>query len=210
MSFLFVALLGWIVPVSAGAFVTPVPAAAAESQVATLYRAIGLAGQLDTAAFYAGYRSLEQHGVHGGVIAIADMTQPSTAKRLFVIDLNAKTLLLRTYVAHGQNTGDLTATHFSNRLDSHQSSLGLFRVGEAITSAKHGRALLLEGLDKSVNDLARARELIIHAADYVSDAFIAAHNRLGRSWGCPAVSRDAMPQLIHSLAGGGLLYVYGG
>lgn len=187
------------------------PAAAiAESAAAALYREIGLAGQLDPAAFSAGYRSMEQHGLHGGVIAIADLTQPSTSKRLFIIDLVRKTLLLRTYVAHGQNTGDLNATRFSNRLNSHQSSLGLFRVGAAITSAKHGLALLLEGLDKSVNDLALGRELIIHAADYVSDKFIAGHGRLGRSWGCPAVSREAMPKVLHSFAGGGLLYVYGG
>jgi hypothetical protein len=175
-----------------------------------LYREIGLAGVLDSAAFNAGVRSIEQHGLQADVIAIADMSQPSTAKRLYVINLKTKTLVLQTFVAHGQNTGDLTATHFSNRLDSHQSSLGLYRVGATIASPKHGAALLLEGLDRRVNDLARARELIIHGASYVSELFIKVHGRLGRSWGCPAVPRDVMPQVIHALAGGGLLYVYGG
>jgi len=197
-------------PASAEASTTRHTDAVTESPAATLYREIGLAGQLDTAVFNAGYRRIERQGVHGGVIAIVDMTQPSTAKRLYLIDLTAKRLLLRTYVAHGQNTGDLTATRFSNDPDSHQSSLGLYRVGKTIRSPKHGAALLLDGLDRSVNGLARVRELIIHGADYVSEAFIATHGRLGRSWGCPAVPRDAMPQVIRSLADGGLLYVFGG
>jgi hypothetical protein len=43
----------------------------------------------------------------------------------------------------------------------------------------------------------------------VSPTFIAQHGRLGRSWGCPAVERQLMPQLIDLLADGGLLYVHG-
>jgi hypothetical protein len=191
-----------------------VPASAAAStstlEVATLYREIGLAGQLDTAAFNAGLRRLEKQGVLGGVIAIADMTQPSTAKRLYVIDLDAKKLLLRTYVAHGQNTGDVNATRFSNTMNSHQTSLGLYRVGATIRSPKHGAALILDGLDTSLNGMARAREIIIHGADYVSEGFIAARGRLGRSWGCPAVAREDMPLVIQSLANGGHLFVFGG
>ena len=210
MTILFALLVALSAPVSAVASTRLGHAVVKESPALALYREIGLAGQLDTAVFNAGYRRITQQGVHGGVIAIADMTQPSTAKRLYVIDLDTKTLLLRTYVAHGQNTGDLNATHFSNALNSHQSSLGLYRVGATIASPTHGAALLLEGLDRTVNDMARARELIIHGADYVSAAFIAARGRLGRSWGCPAVPRDAMPQMIHSLANGGLFYVYGG
>jgi hypothetical protein len=182
----------------------------AERAADDLYREIGLAGQLDSAAFNAGYRRIEQQGVHTGVIAIADLTQPSTAKRLYVIDLDARKLLLRTFVAHGSRTGDLNATRFSDLPESHQTSLGLYRVGSTITSPKHGAALLLEGLDKLKNGRARAREIIIHGATYVSEAFIKVHGRLGRSWGCPAVPTEDMPTVIRALAGGGLLYVYGG
>jgi hypothetical protein len=144
-----------------------------------------------------------------GVVAIADMTQPSTAKRLYIIDLKNRELLLRTWVAHGQATGDLVAEKFSNREGSHQTSLGLYRVGVQIQSPKHGAALLLHGLDKGVNDQALAREVIMHGAEYVSADFIARHGRLGRSWGCPAVSREAMPQMIELLADGGLLFIHG-
>ena len=70
--------------------------------------------------------------------------------------------------------------------------------------------MLLQGLDKGVNDLALAREVIVHSADYVSATFIAIHGRLGRSWGCPAVPKAEMAHVAALLADGGLLYVHGG
>jgi hypothetical protein len=174
-----------------------------------LYDAIGLNGHLDRAVFDAALKSVRQHGLDAHRLAIADMSQPSTARRLFVLDLDTRQILAQTYVAHGQNSGNLMANRFSNRNDSHQTSLGLYRVGSQISSPKHGAALLLDGLDAGVNDRAREREIIVHGADYVSEKFIAANGRLGRSWGCPSVPREAMPYLITFLADGGLLYVHG-
>lgn len=198
--------IGKPMPVPAGVVNTPTVDAVAE-----LYAEIGLAGELPEVVFAAGYRSVEKHGLNNTrMLAIADMTQPSTAKRLYIIDLERRTLLLRTYVAHGQNSGELMAERFSNSHGSHQTSLGLYRVGAEITSPKHGPALLLHGLDKGLNDQALPREVIIHGADYVSEDFIRQHGRLGRSWGCPAVTRDDMPKVIQFLADGGLLYVHAG
>jgi hypothetical protein len=208
---LFVVLFGWPVPVM------PVPAAvlspgaeiAVEDAADALYREIGLDGVLEKSVFVAGYQSLTRHGLKPGMLAIADMTQPSTARRLYVLDVAAKRLVLQTWVAHGQNSGELMAEHFSNRNGSHQTSLGLYRVGTEIVSPKHGPALLLHGLDRGENDQALAREVIIHGADYVSAEFIAAHGRLGRSWGCPAVPLGDVTRVIDLLADGGLLYVHG-
>jgi hypothetical protein len=204
---LFVLLVGLPLPALAG----PAPApAVAEHGADALYHEMGLGGMLDSAVFVAGYQSMERHGLRTRMLAIADMTQPSTAKRLYIFDIVAKRLVLRTWVAHGQNSGGLMAEHFSNRNGSHETSLGLYRVGAEVMSGKHGPALLLRGLDRGKNDQALAREVIIHAADYVSAGFIAAHGRLGRSWGCPAVPRAQMPRVVDLLANGGLLYVYGG
>jgi hypothetical protein len=164
---------------------------------------------LSDAVFAAAVRSTAEHGLAPRMLAVADMSQPSTAQRLYVVDMETNTVVLRTWIAHGQNSGDLTATKFSNRNDSHETSLGLYRVGAKITSPKHGPALLLHGLDKGINDQALAREVIIHGAAYVSELFIALHGRLGRSWGCPAVPPADMARIIELLADGGLLYVYG-
>ncbi|MCB0817528.1 MAG: murein L,D-transpeptidase catalytic domain family protein, partial [Flavobacteriales bacterium] len=175
-----------------------------------LYLELGLEGSLPAEAFLDALERREAKRESGHILAIADFSRPSTEKRLYIIDLEARQLVLRTYVAHGANTGELYAEHFSNREGSHQSSLGLYRVGAEIVSPKHGAALLLHGLDRGVNDKALEREIIMHGADYVSEAFIAEHGRLGRSWGCPAVPREHMQRLVTLLADGGLLFVYGG
>lgn len=207
----FFALLALIWPLSVAAAANPLPPAiVAERATAELYDEIGLNGIVAKGTFEAALERAESHGLTPRVIAIADMTQPSTAKRLYVIDLDKKALVLRTWVAHGQGSGDLLPTRFSNRDGSHQTSLGLYRVGTRIVSPKHGPALLLDGLDKGINDKALAREIIVHGADYVSSGFIAAHGRLGRSWGCPAVPRSEMPRVMALLAEGGLLYIHGG
>lgn len=170
-----------------------------------------LSGIIPRTAFRSAFRSIEAHGLEAtrGTLAIADMSQPSTSKRLVLVDLESHELLLRTWVAHGAGSGGLMARRFSNRNGSHATSLGLYRVGSQIVSPKHGAALLLDGLDKGVNDKARPREVIIHGADYVSKRFIARTGRLGRSWGCPAVPRTEMKKVISALEGDGLLYVYG-
>lgn len=174
-----------------------------------LYDALRLDGILDRAAFVAAHERMAREGVDTPALAIADMRKPSTEQRLVIVDLERRRVVLRTWVAHGAGSGGLVANRFSNRNGSHQTSLGLYRVGERIRSPRHGAALLLEGLDPGLNDLARQREVIIHGADYVSEAFIASTGRLGRSWGCPAVPRDQMSSVVEALADSGYLYVHG-
>ncbi|HEY0979173.1 MAG TPA: murein L,D-transpeptidase catalytic domain family protein [Flavobacteriales bacterium] len=174
----------------------------------TVYAECGLQGVMSAEAFRKAYLSMGPARTGAKVLAVADMTRPSTEKRLFIIDLQNKRLLLNTWVAHGRNSGDLNCEKVSNRVGSLQTSKGLYRVGEKIISPKHGDALLLHGLNRGVNDKALEREIIIHGADYVSQSFIAEHGRCGRSFGCPAVPRDQMGRVIDLLANGGLLYVY--
>lgn len=166
-------------------------------------------GMIDQQAFVAAFTSMIRHEeVHRKILAIADMTLPSTEKRLYLIDMDRKKLLLNTWVAHGQNTGELYARHFSNKEGSHQSSKGLYAVGNRIISPKHGPALLLHGLDEGINCQAESREIIMHKADYVSKSFIEENGHLGRSWGCPAVSTEAMPHMLKHLTNKGLLYIH--
>lgn len=195
------------------AFPEPLPVASAATEAApdanadAVFTDCGLNGVMDQDAFRKAFQSISAHHSKARVIAVADMTRPSTEKRLYIIDLDAHKLLLRTWVAHGKNSGELYCTSVSNKSGSLQTSKGLYRVGETIISPKHGDALLLHGLDAGVNSAAESREIIMHAADYVGAGFIAEHGRLGRSYGCPAVSPEVMPKVIDLLQGQ-LLYVF--
>ena len=133
-------------------------------------------------------RCAEQAGVvnNPGTLTVIDYSKPSTARRMWVFDLTAQTLLYEELVAHGRGSGDNIATSFSNKDGSHQTSLGLFVAAEPYIG-QNGYSLRLDGLERGVNDRARERAIVIHGAAYVSDDLARSIGRLGRSWGCPAV-----------------------
>ena len=140
-------------------------------------------------------------------LTVIDYSKPSSEKRLWVYDLATRELLYEELVAHGQGTGANIASKFSNNNDSHQTSLGLF-VTDTTYVGKNGYSLRLDGLDKGINDRARERAIVMHGAPYVSQEFVKANGRLGRSWGCPAVSNAVAKQLIDRVKGGGLVFAY--
>ena len=173
-----------------------------------LYHDCGLQGIVSYDAFsrcIAGYDRIKptKH-----IVAICDFSKTSDQKRFLVVDLDNKKVLSHTYVAHGRNSGDLMATDFSNEKESHKSSLGFYKVGSVIQTALHGPALLLDGLDKGLNDNAREREIIIHGAWYVCESFVKQYGYTGKSFGCPALPADVLKDLMPILADGSLLYIY--
>jgi hypothetical protein len=141
------------------------------------------------------------------LLSIIDYSKPSTEKRFFVIDIENHKLLYNTLVAHGKKSGYLNATKFSNKYGSHKSSLGFFRTGNSYYG-KRGYSLQLEGLEKGINDNARLRGIVIHGANYVDERFANGNGVIGRSWGCPAVSKKLSKEIIKLLKGGSLLYIY--
>jgi len=143
-----------------------------------------------------------------GIISIIDYTKPSTEKRFYVIDLENKTLLFNTLIAHGKNTGNNFAVEFSNKQNSLKSSIGFFKTGKTYFG-KHGFSLRLDGLEKGFNDNARKRAVVIHGAKYVSSSFVKTYGRLGRSWGCPALPLAKSKQIIKTIANGTCLFVFG-
>jgi len=140
-------------------------------------------------------------------LAVIDFSLPSSQRRLWIFDLARRRLLLEDYVAHGQQSGEDYATHFSNLEGSHQSSIGLFRTQESYEGA-HGYSLRMDGLEPGVNDRARDRAIVIHAADYVNPSWIAREGRLGRSHGCPAVRPEVARMVVDSLKGGQFMFSY--
>lgn len=154
------------------------------------------------------YRRLLGRGlVKRPFLTVIDFTLPSHVRRLWVLDLAAGRVLAREYVAHGSGSGGDDARQFSNREGTDASSLGAFLTG-ATYQGRNGLSLRLEGLDPGVNDRAAERGIVMHGAEYVSEAMIRRLGRLGRSWGCPALSHEAADRLIPMLAKGSVVFAY--
>jgi hypothetical protein len=156
-----------------------------------------------------GYLSLYEKGkiANPGYLSIADFTQSSKNKRLYILDLQEMKMFMNTYVAHGRNSGGEFAKTFSNRAESHKSSLGFYITGKTYTGV-HGLSLQINGLERGINDKALARKIVIHGAEYVSDDFIEANPFIGRSFGCPAVPASERDTIINAIKEGSCLFIY--
>ncbi|MEX0883084.1 MAG: murein L,D-transpeptidase catalytic domain family protein [Cyclobacteriaceae bacterium] len=156
-----------------------------------------------------GYLRLNQEGSlqSGKPLTIIDFDLPSTDKRMWVIDMETYTLKFNSLVAHGKNSGHLHAKNFSNQPESHMSSLGFYLTGETYLG-KHGNSLRLDGLEHGINDQARSRAIVIHAAAYAEKKFIKNFGRLGRSLGCPALPKENYEEIIRIIKDKSLIFVH--
>lgn len=141
------------------------------------------------------------------LVTIIDYSIPSTKPRLWVIDPALNKVIFHTHVAHGTNTGDNHARHFSDIPGSLQSSIGVFVTGKTY-HGKHGLSLTLHGLERGINGNAEKRRIVVHAADYVNPYIIEKKGRLGRSWGCPALDHKVAKPIIHTIKEGSLIFAY--
>ena len=184
-----------------------VPDSAARALVQTAAAREGLRPSVLQTAL-AAYRHAVAEGVATrALLTVIDYSLPSHVKRLWVLDLARGRVLAREFVAHGRGTGDDEAHSFSNRANSYESSLGTFVTGDTYDGS-NGLSLRLAGLDPGLNDHAMERGIVMHGAWYVSQAMIARVGRLGRSEGCPALSENAAPRIIHMIEGGSVLFAY--
>ena len=155
-----------------------------------------------------GFYELKRKGlVKKDILTLIDFSLSSNTKRLWVIDLKTNTILYHSLVAHGRNTGEEFANRFSNAAESFKSSLGFYLTGE-LYNGKHGVSLRLDGLEKGVNDNARARGVVMHAAHYVSNGFVKLHKRLGRSQGCPALPDELTKEIVTTIKDKSCLFIY--
>jgi hypothetical protein len=192
-----------------GAVLVSVPAAAARNLVRDLVaaapaanpRVLELAARAAECARRQGRLDAIRH------LAVIDYSLPSTRPRLWVFDVEHGRLLFEELVAHGRNSGDTAARHFSNVEGSKMSSFGLFQTADTYYG-QNGYSLRLRGLDPGFNDNALARAIVMHGAPYVSQEIADHLGRLGRSWGCPAVRQEVARTVIDTLKGGALLFAY--
>ncbi len=162
-------------------------------------------------AFSAGvtgyYNLLEEGKISKNILTICDFTQSSKNKRMWILDMKNKKVLLHTYVAHGKGSGDEFVRRLSNVHESHTSSQGFYKTG-SIYNGNNGRSIKLHGLDGRYNSNAYSRAIVLHGADYVSERFIKAYGRLGRSYGCPAVERRLTNTVINYIVGQSAFFIY--
>jgi len=140
-------------------------------------------------------------------LTVIDYSKPSTQQRLWVFDLRTGEIRFHELVAHGKGTGENLAEHFSDAMNSHQSSLGLFVTRDTYVGS-NGYSLRLDGLEPGFNGRARERAIVVHGAPYVDERFAEKQGRLGRSWGCPALREAVARDVIDFVRDGGVIFSY--
>ena len=161
---------------------------------AQLYRTMQLEGIVGWDAFrqaVTGYHKIA--GRKRDVLTLIDFSRPSTEKRLFVFDMKQHRLLFSSVV--------------SNEYGSYKSSLG-FYLTETTYQGKNGYSLILNGLERGINDRARERAIVMHGAAYADPSVVGKGGRLGRSFGCPAVPQKLTRPIIDAIKGGSVMYIY--
>ncbi|MFN4008039.1 MAG: murein L,D-transpeptidase catalytic domain family protein [Chitinophagaceae bacterium] len=158
---------------------------------------------------YKGYLHLlsQKHLKKPGIITVCDYSQPSSRKRLYVLDLNVGTLLFNTYVAHGKNSGGTYTSSFSNMNSSHKSSLG-FMITDDTYFGSNGYSLRFNGLERGINDQVRNRAIVMHGSYYVNAERAMRGTMMGRSYGCPAVPASEVYEIIETIKGGTCYFAY--
>ena len=185
----------------------------ASKEANSIYDSIGLgkAGLKREAFEYAwkGYMSLlEKNAIQKtGILTICDFSQSSRRKRMYLVDVENYRLLMQTYVAHGRNSGREFATRFSNKPESHQSSLGFYITGNTYWGG-HGLALTIDGLEPGINDEAWKRKIVVHGSKYVGTDYLRFSKYIGRSFGCPAIPARQTNKVINAIKNGSCFFIY--
>jgi hypothetical protein len=140
------------------------------------------------------------------IAGIADYGLHSSLPRLHFANLESGSV--RSFlVAHGagsdpEHNGWLD--FFSNEVGSNATSRGRYITWEWY-KGHYGTSIRLGGLEQD-NSNAFPRAIVMHSADYATQAHVERWGRLGRSNGCFAMSPDDFNEALWHLSGGRLLY----
>lgn len=131
---------------------------------------------------------------------LVDLSVHSGKKRFYVYDFKQKKITDSNLVTHGScdafddNDTKYEKAKFSNRNDSHCSSIGKYKVGKRDYSTWGINVKYwLEGLEETNNNAAQ-RVVVLHSWEAVSNVEIYPQYT-PLSWGCPAVSDNFMTRL---------------
>lgn len=135
-------------------------------------------------------------------LSVIDFSMKSSRARFFIVDMGSGSVWA-IHTSHGKGSDanhDGYAESFGNVSGSNATSLGFYKTAETYYGS-HGLSMRLDGLSSS-NSNARARAIVIHPANYVSESNVIQ----GRSQGCPAVAPENRDRVIERLKGGSLIF----
>ena len=141
-------------------------------------------------------------------VVIIDYSKSIDDVRLFVVDIERSTIMLRSTVSHARNSGLMFATSYSNERDTKKSSPGAYQT-KGTYFGKYGYSMVLKGLE-SFNTNAEKRYIVFHSTGFNSNGKIVDVNRILHSkysWGCFATSEDINKKIIDMVKNGSLVYV---
>ena len=185
----------------------------AELNIKELYNELNAAQyDLSFTAFryaYIGYQTMKkQHRLNNKeLFSIIDFTKDCNSKRFYTIDLEKMKIVYYTYVAHGKKSGERMATSFSDAVESNKSSIGFYITGNTYNGG-NGYILMLHGDEKGYNSNLAKRSVVVHAADYANEDYIARNGRMGRSLGCPALPENIYKQVIETIKEKTMIFAY--
>lgn len=149
---------------------------------------------------------VEAHLWRTDIVGIADFALPSSAPRFHFANLENGSV--RSFlVAHGKGSDpqfDGWLKNFSNVPGSEATSRGAFLTCQWY-KGKYGTSIRLVGLDPD-NSNALDRAIVMHPASYVSLERADRWGKIGRSYGCFAMSDENFNEALWHLSGGRLLF----
>jgi hypothetical protein len=129
-------------------------------------------------------------------VVIIDYTKPIDDVRLFVVDMEKSTIVLRSTVAHARNSGLIFAKDYSNEMNTKKSSSGAYQT-KGTYFGGFGYSMIIKGLE-SVNNNAERRYIIFHSNRLMKTKY---------SWGCFATPEETNKKIIDMVKDGSLVYV---
>ena len=141
-------------------------------------------------------------------LVVVDYARRSDEKRAYLVNLETGLVEAAFRAAHGSGSDpdhDGFLDQFSDVPGSSASPEGAYLLAEQYVG-KHGKSLRLDGLDPT-NANARARAIVIHAADYAEPTFLQKWGKLGRSNGCIVFSKKDLATFMKDVPRRTLIYV---
>lgn len=160
----------------------------------------------------------EKNNFNNDLFVFIDMKIHSGKNRFYVWDFNSKKIIKSCLVSHGcgnnawSNDFSKDSPTFSNVPDSHQSSLGKYKIGERGYSnwGVHTK-YLLHGMESS-NNKALQRNIVFHSWNAIADNEVFPSGT-PEGWGCPAISNENfkfVDSLIQQSNKPTLMWIYNG